>query len=124
MSKLLAIAAAGAAGALARYALGGLVQRTVGAGFPWGTLTINTLGCLAFGFVWTATRERWMLDPQTRTVILVGFLGAFTTFSTFVAESGQLLSDREILYGVGNVLLQLGLGFAAFYVGQVMGRTL
>lgn len=124
MYKLMAIALAGAAGTLTRYALGGFVQRLLGAAFPWGTLVVNALGCLAFGVVWTAAQERGMLDAETRAVILVGFMGAFTTFSTFIAESGQLLSDRELLYGFGNVSLQVALGLAAFYVGQALGRAI
>ncbi len=124
MYKLMAIALAGAAGTLTRYALGGFVQRLLGAAFPWGTLVVNALGCLAFGVIWTAAQERGMLDAETRAVILVGFMGAFTTFSTFVAESGQLLSDRELLYGFGNLFLHVGLGLAAFYVGQALGRAI
>ncbi len=124
MYKLMAIALAGAAGTLTRYALGGFVQRLLGAAFPWGTLVVNALGCLAFGVVWTAAQERGMLDAETRVVILVGFMGAFTTFSTFIAESGQLLSDRELLYGFGNLFLQVGLGLAAFYVGQAAARAI
>jgi fluoride exporter len=124
MYRLMAIAVAGAAGTLTRYALGGFVQRLLGAAFPWGTLVVNALGCLAFGVVWTAAQERGMLDAETRAVILVGFMGAFTTFSTFIAESGQLLSDRELLYGFGNVSLQVALGLAAFYVGQALGRAI
>lgn len=124
MYKLMAIAVAGAAGTLSRYALGGIVQRLLGAAFPWGTLVVNTLGCLAFGVIWAAAQERGMLDAETRAVILVGFMGAFTTFSTFIAESGQLLSDRELLYGFGNLFLQVGLGLVAFYVGQALGRAI
>ena len=120
----MAIPLAGAAGTLTRYALGGFVQRLLGAAFPWGTLVVNALGCLAFGVIWTAAQERGMLDAETRAVILVGFMGAFTTFSTFVAESGQLLSDRELLYGFGNLFLHVGLGLAAFYVGQALGRAI
>lgn len=124
MYKLMAIAVAGAAGTLSRYALGGIVQRLLGAAFPWGTLVVNALGCLAFGVIWAAAHERGILDAETRAVMLVGFMGAFTTFSTFIAESGQLLSDRELLYGFGNLFLQVGLGLAAFYVGQALGRAI
>lgn len=124
MQKLLAIALVGALGTLARYALGGFVQRALGIAFPWGTVTINLLGCFAFGAVFAAAQERALIGPEMRTIILVGFMGAFTTFSTFVAESGQMLADRELLLGFGNISLQVIAGLAVFFLGLSLGRAI
>lgn len=124
MTKIMAIAVAGGFGALARYGLAGAVQRAFGPAFPWGTAVVNIAGCFAFGLVWAAVQERDLLSPEMRTIVLVGFLGAFTTFSTFVFESGQLFSDREMLLGLCNLALQVLGGLALFFAGQVLGRLI
>lgn len=124
MQKILAIAIAGALGTLARYALGGVAQRALGTGFPWGTVIINLMGCFAFGAVFAAAQERNLISPEMRTIILVGFMGAFTTFSTFIAESGQLLASRELLIGFGNIALQVAAGLAVFFLGLSLGRII
>ena len=117
------IAAAGGLGAIARYGLGGLVQNLTGATFPWGTLAVNVLGCLAFGIIWGAVvEERWTCSVETRTVILVGFMGAFTTFSTFAAETGERISDGQWLLALSNVALQNIVGIAAFLLGWTISR--
>ncbi|MBN2451545.1 MAG: fluoride efflux transporter CrcB [Lentisphaeria bacterium] len=122
--KLLCIGLAGACGTLARYGLSGLLQRWAGSGFPWGTLGVNALGCLAFGVVWSLASIRMSLSPELRAILLVGFLGAFTTFSTFVSESGQLVADGEYLRALCNVLLQNGIGLVLFAAGMALGRLL
>jgi CrcB protein len=120
--KLFWLAAAGGLGTLSRYALSGLVQRFATGAFPWGTLVTNGIGCLLFGIAWTIFAERFALDPAIRTLLLVGFLGAFTTFSTAIAETGQLMIDgtwlRAALYLVGGNLVGLG----AFFAGAALGR--
>ena len=124
VQKLLWIALAGGAGTLARYGLAGLVHRWMGAGFPWGTAAVNALGCFLFGIAWAMATEHFALGSQTRAVVLIGFLGAFTTFSAFVSETGQLLADSQWLLAGGNVLLQNVLGLAVFFLGLAVGRTL
>jgi CrcB protein len=89
------LAIAGAIGTICRYGLAGLVQRICGASFPWGTLTVNAVGCLLFGVVWTLAEERLVISGQVRFVALTGFMGAFTTFSTFAFETGEFLRDAE-----------------------------
>ncbi len=120
--RLVLLALAGAAGTLARYWLGGLVQRLTGEGFPWGTLVVNALGCLLFGFFWTLAEERMLISGQMRIVVLIGFMGAFTTFSTFAFETRQMLSETEWLRGLGNIALQNVLGIAAIGLGFMIGR--
>jgi len=122
--KLLYIAVGGALGALARYGLSGVVQRIGGTGFPWGTAVVNVLGCFIFGVIWSVAANRWTVGGDTRAILFVGFLGAFTTFSTFVSESGQLMADGEWLYGMGNILLQVVAGLGVFFLGMIAGRTI
>ena len=124
LQKIIYLAVAGACGTLARYGLAGLVQRVAGASFPWGTFSVNALGCLLFGLVWTLTSERFAVSGELRIILFTGFLGAFTTFSTFVAESGHLFVDGEYLYGVGNILLQNGVGLVLFFLGMALGRLI
>jgi CrcB protein len=119
---MLQLALAGAVGTLARYWLGGVVQRLCGESFPWGTLVINVSGCLLFGFVWVLAEDRLLLSPQTRIVILTGFMGAFTTFSTYAFETTQMLADSEWLRAAGNLALQNVLGLAAVLLGFAVGR--
>jgi CrcB protein len=124
LQKLIGLAVAGAAGTLARYSLAGIVHRWLGGMFPWGTAVVNILGCFLFGLVWTAAGERTAISPELRSVVLISFMGAFTTFSTFVSESGQLLSDAEVLVGFANVAFQLVTGLGVFYLGLAVGRTI
>jgi CrcB protein len=123
-AKILMLCIAGALGTLARYGLQGIVQRWTGGSFPWGTLAVNALGCLAFGLIWTAASERQLIGPQLRTVLLVGFMGAFTTFSSFVFETEQLGRGGQWLLAGANVGLELALGAAALAVGIVLGRLI
>ena len=120
--KWLFLALAGASGTLARYWLAGAVNRSTGIGFPWGTAIVNLLGCLSFGLILGLTEERWAINSQTRSFLLIGFLGAFTTFSTFEFETLALLRDGEILRAFGNFGLQVGGGFLALAGGMVCGR--
>jgi CrcB protein len=123
IAKFAAIAAAGGLGALARYALSGLAQRAAGAAFPIGTLAVNAVGCLAFGFVWALSAERSVLSPEARTIVLVGFMGAFTTFSTFAFETAQLARESEWALAGLNVLAQNALAIAALVLGVALGRA-
>lgn len=124
MQKFLFIAVAGGLGALTRYALAGIVQRHAGAMFPWGTATVNIMGCMLAGFLWTVATERLGLSGEIRTVVFVGFLGAFTTFSTYILETGNLLRDGAWIPAAGNMVLQNGLGLAALITGAALVRLL
>jgi CrcB protein len=133
--KLIGLAVAGACGALARYGLSGLFQRGQQIGFPWGTLTVNVLGCLIcskfrhvrgflFGLICTLTQQRFAVSPETRAILLVGFLGSFTTFSAFLFETDQMLEQGEWLMAGLNLAGELGLGLAAYLLGAFLGRTI
>ena len=121
----IAIALAGAAGALCRWGLTALVQRLLPGVFPWGTLAVNLIGCFALGFAAThsALREDW--SPALRTAMLSGFLGAFTTFSTFSFDTLELVRTGHLWKAVTNVGLSLGVGLLAVWWGmRVAGRGL
>ncbi len=124
MTKLMWLFAAGGLGALARYALGGFVQRWSGSELPFGTIVVNLVGCLLFGFVWTLADERLLISGETRFIILTGFMGAFTTFSTFAFETSGLLRDAEWWSAAGNVLGHNVLGVAGVILGMALGKLL
>ena len=122
MNKLVWLALAGICGTLARYGLGGFVQARTGGELPWGTLAVNGLGCFLFGLVWPLAEERLLISGETRQIILVGFMGAFTTFSSFAFETTQLLRDAEWAMAGGNMIAQNVLGIAFMFLGMTVGR--
>jgi fluoride exporter len=124
LSKLLLIGAAGAAGTLARYGLGGFVQARFAGVFPYGTLAVNLLGCLLFGLIVALADRYTALSSETRIILLVGFMGAFTTFSTFMFESQKLMEDGEWLRLSLNLLGQNVGGLACVILGLALGRML
>lgn len=123
MSTLLWVALAGAAGTLARYGVQRLCLLWPGAGFPWGTLAANALGCFLFGWIYTRAAERGTLGPEISVPLLTGFLGAFTTFSTFAFETGVFM--RHGAYGMAavNLLLNQILGLGLFFLGCAWARS-
>ena len=123
---LVYVALGGALGALARYGISGSVYDRMGEGFPWGTLVVNVVGCLALGLV-----LRWLqvaaVAPEVRPFLTIGLLGAFTTFSTFSFETVALLQEgqwlRAGLYVGGSVLLGLAAMIAGMALGTVLARA-
>ena len=124
LNKLILIALAGAVGTLARYWVSGLSYRVLGENFAYGTLAVNVIGSLAFGVVWTLAEERMAISVLTRTVILAGFMGAFTTFSTFAFETMNYLRDSQYLLAFLNISSNCVLGFGAIIVGFWIGRAI
>ena len=122
LQNLVLLSVAGAAGTLARYGMSEIVSHLLGRRFPWSTLSVNLLGSLLFGLVWTLADERKLISPQAGLVILTGFMGAFTTFSTFAFESGQLLSAAKWDLLFANVAAQNGLGLLAVFAGRAVAR--
>ncbi len=111
---LLAVAAGGALGAVTRYLLAVRLYGELGIGFPWGTLGVNVLGCALLGIVLGLVEERDAFSSDARTLLTVGFLGAMTTFSTFIYESWHYIRDDDPLRSGLYVVLSLAIGFAAF----------
>lgn len=124
LRKLVWLAGAGTLGTLGRYALAGLVQRWSGAAFPWGTLAVNVVGCFVAGLLWMLAETRLALSATLRTAALVGFLGAFTTFSAFMLETGQFVRDAQWLRASLNILLQNGAGLIALLAGFAVARRI
>ena len=120
--KILYLAAAGAAGTLARYWLGGFVQRNIATDFPFGTAAVNIIGCLLFGLLWAFMESRLSISGQMRMIVFVGFFGAFTTFSSFMFETAQLLDESQWLWASANILLQNVLGLVSIIIGMTIGR--
>jgi CrcB protein len=116
--------AAGAIGTLARYGMSVGVQRAMGGSdFPWGTLAVNVLGCFLFGLVWALAEERAWLSPQTRFILLTGFMGAFTTFSTFAFETVALLERQEWWLAGSYFAASNLLGIFGLILGLALARA-
>jgi CrcB protein len=114
----------GFVGAIARYAVGGWVAERLGPTFPYGTLAINVTGSLAIGLFLALTTERFAAPPTLRLFFAIGFLGAYTTFSTFSYESLALLESRAYLAAAANVGFSVVLSLVAVVLGSALGRAL
>ncbi|HCS39299.1 MAG TPA: fluoride efflux transporter CrcB [Anaerolineaceae bacterium] len=124
MEKFLLISAGAMLGANARYWIGDWAAHKFGANFPFGTLIINLSGSLLLGFFLTLATERLMIDPRWRLLISVGFLGAYTTFSTYTYESFNLISKGQWLPGLINLFGSSILGIIAVGVGFYLGKSI
>ncbi len=123
LGKYSMIAVGGALGAMARYWVGGIVAARLGGSFPYGTLVINATGSLVLGFFMATAAER-LLSPNWRFLVAIGFAGAYTTFSTFEYETYMLIEDGSWLRAAANVVLSVGICFAALAGGIVLGRRI
>ncbi len=124
MVTVVAIAVAGALGALARYGLDGLVSRRAPTSFPWGTFAINVSGSFLLGLVFVLMAERFRPDPWLRSAVTIWLLGAYTTFSTLSLETYRLVEDGAYWLAFANVAGSLAGGLAAVYAGVVLGRAI
>jgi len=122
--RLLLIGMAGSIGAIARYTLSRFVSAYTGDSFPWGTLTVNVLGCLMFGLIWGLGENKEWLGERTRILLLIGFLGAFTTFSSFANETIILIRDHRLWWAGFNVVAQNMLGISAVMLGIGLSRAI
>jgi fluoride exporter len=123
MYKILLIGIAGLCGTLARYYLSGWADQWWGGTFPFGTLIVNAIGCLAVGFLFHATEEKYLIDPAVRSAVLVGFLGGFTTFSSFAVQSFSLLRGGEIFLASLNILVSNIGGVILVWLGYALSRA-
>lgn len=120
----LAIAAGGAGGAMLRFWMSTAVHDVLGRNFPWGTLAVNLLGSLLIGLLTVLMVERGSVAPEWRAAILIGLLGAFTTFSTFSFETLSLLQQGDLLKAALNAIGSLLLCLGATALGMITGRLL
>jgi CrcB protein len=122
LRELLIVGAGGFLGAISRYWLSGWVHRWAGIGFPWGTLAVNTVGCLAIGALMALLETRVFVSPETRLFLGIGILGSLTTFSTFGYETLELARRSEFSLAAANAAGSLLLGLGAVVVGRVLVR--
>jgi CrcB protein len=118
------IALGGALGALARYQLSLAIQTRVPLGFPWGTFVVNVSGCLVMGIATTLLADRLVVHPNWRFLVPIGFIGAYTTFSTFEFETFRAVADGAWLVGGLNVVASVVAGYVALWLGVVLARAI
>jgi CrcB protein len=121
--QILYISIAGVLGTLSRYGLSTFTQKLTGAGFPFGTLLVNVLGSLAIGFIMQLGMSTDIIPRSLRIAATIGFMGAFTTFSTFSYETVSYVQDGAWLLASLNILLNLTLCLSATWLGMALGKV-
>ncbi len=117
MLKIVFVAVGGSIGATTRYLVSNWAAERFGAGFPYGTLIVNVVGCFIIGAFMTVTTERLIVSPYWRLLVTVGFVGGLTTFSSFSYETFGLLEHADLIMALYNIGLNLILGFLATWIG-------
>jgi fluoride exporter len=118
------IAVGGAGGAVARYLVDTFVSSSVVGAFPWGTLVVNLSGSVLLGILFALVLEQGLLPSSARAALMVGFIGAYTTFSTLMLESWRLIEGGAPLLGLVNILGSAALGMLAVVAGLAIGRAM
>lgn len=121
---LVLIALGGAAGATTRYLVDTWIAQRGGGAFPWGTFAINVSGSLVLGLLFALAIERGVLPASVRGPVLIGFIGAYTTFSTLMLESWRLIEDGAVVLGLVNLVGSSVAGMVALVGGLWIGRAL
>lgn len=124
MQRIILVGLAGLAGTLGRYWLSGLIARRYGETFPWGTLVVNALGCFLTGAIYYLSEDRFLVSPTVRSVILIGLLGGFTTFSSYGLQTFTLLREGEFGLALLNVTLSNLLGLLLLWAGYTLMKAL
>ncbi len=122
--NIIIIGIGGFIGSIARYGMAIWIGQRWGRSFPLGTFVINVSGSFVIGLLMTLFTERLLVNPQWRLLLVVGFLGAYTTFSTFEYETGTLVRDGEWLIAGINVVFSVVAGFIALKLGEVLARSM
>jgi fluoride exporter len=123
MTKYLMVVIGGGLGSLLRFWVGGYISNRLGTRFPFGTFIINVSASFLIGFILTLLSERTHWSPNWRYLIPVGFIGGYSTFSTFEYETFRVFQDGEFLVAGLNVVLSVCLGFLSVWLGVVTGRA-
>lgn len=124
MTKYYVVGLGGFLGAIARFWLAGYISSRLGTRFPYGTFVINITGSFLIGLIITLLEEKSHWNPNWRYLIPVGFIGAYTTFSTFEYETLRNIQDGEFLVAFLNVSLSVVVGFVSVWGGVIAGRML
>jgi CrcB protein len=123
MERLLAVGLGGLIGSVSRYGISGGVHRLVGVGFPYGTLSVNIVGCFLIGALTGLSEARGLFSPDARAFLFIGLLGGFTTFSSFAYETLALARNGQSMRVVVNVLLQVLACLFAVWAGDALSRA-
>lgn len=124
MDKWLSLVAGTLVGGVARYVLAGSVHQLTGSRFPYGTLVVNLAGCFLIGMFNSLAEIKFLLGPNARVLLMIGFCGAFTTLSTLMLETSNLMKDGEILQALANMTATIVFGFLLFRLGEIVGEVL
>lgn len=124
IEKLLWLSLAGASGTVCRFALCEAVSRIRYAHSSLGTLAVNILGSFLFGLIFALGQKKTGLSPEVRVILLTGFMGAFTTFSTFAFDSARMLKSGQWMLAVTNIVAQVLFGILALGIGVIAGKAL
>ncbi|ATX82160.1 camphor resistance protein CrcB [Mariprofundus ferrinatatus] len=124
MRQLIAVAIGGAAGAVMRWLMASGIQKMAGGAFPWGTFAVNAIGSFLLGFLFFWLIERSTVSEVARLALTVGFLGAFTTFSTYSLESVRLLQEGAVSLAFGNVIGQVVVCLTLTWLGIQIARAI
>jgi len=111
-------------GAVARYAVALWIGQRWGRIFPFGTFVVNVSGSFCISLFMSLFTEKFMVNPQIRLFLVIGFLGAYTTFSTFEYETGNLIKDGEWFIALANVILSVIAGFVALKLGELIAKSI
>ena len=122
MIPYLLVLLGGGTGALARYVAGSAIMSRFGGRFPLGTFVINVSGSFAIGFLMTLLTERFKLDPAWRLLLVIGFLGGYTTFSSFEWETFTAVRDGQLWSGLLNIVSSVVFGYVAVWLGALLAR--
>ena len=114
----------GFVGTLARYWLSGVIAKRYGETFPLGTLAVNAVGCFIIGFLFYFFYEQSLTNPTSRTVLFIGLLGGFTTFSSYGLQTFTLLRDGEVSLALTNVIASNVLGLVLVWLGYVLAKAI
>jgi CrcB protein len=124
MTKYLMVAFGGALGSVLRFWAGGYVSTRLGSRFPYGTFAINITASFLIGLIMTLLAERTHWNANWRYLIPIGFIGGYSTFSTFEYETFRLYQDSELLMAALNVVASVAIGFIAVWLGAITARTI
>ncbi len=124
MKNVILLAVSGSLGTLCRYGLNKLASNCFAGSFVTGTFIVNLVGSFAFGVIWALANSKNVLDKDISMFILVGFMGAFTTFSTFIFETGKYIKESNYLFAFGNIAVQIIVGLAFMYGGITLAKLI
>jgi CrcB protein len=124
MAKYVELVIGGSIGTISRYLLGGFDYGILGTSFPYGTLAINLSGCFIIGFLSTMAEEKFLLGSNVRVMLMIGFCGAFTTFSTLILETNNLVRDGEMVRAFMNLFISVLAGFILFRIGVLAAEII